>query len=42
MADHVEKATLAPALNSRSELVDAESALCDSMEQSFFVPLCIC
>ena len=42
MADHGEKPTLAPASDSRKERADAESVLCDSMGQSFFVPLCIC
>ena len=42
MADHGEKPTLGPALDSRKERSDAESVLSDSMGQSFFVPLCIC
>ena len=42
MADHGEKATLAPASDSRKEWADAESVVCDSMGQSIFVPLFIC
>ena len=42
MADHGEKPTLAPALDSHKGGEDIESALCYSMGQSFFVPLCIC
>ena len=42
MVDHGEKPTLAPASDSRRGEVDTESALCYSMGQSFFVPLCIC
>ena len=41
MADRGEKPTLAPALDSRREWADAESVVCDSMGQSFFVPLCM-
>ena len=41
MADHGEKPTLVPALDSRREWVDAESVMCESMGQSFFVALCI-
>ena len=42
MADHGEKATLAPGWDSCREREDSESAVCDSMGQSFFVALCIC
>ena len=42
MADHGEKPTLAPASDSHKERADVESVLCDSMGQSFFVPLGIC
>ena len=42
MADHGERNTLASALDSRRESEDAESVVCYSMGQSFFVPLCIC
>ena len=42
MADHGEKNTLAPALDSRRGSEDTECVLCYSMGQSFFVPLCIC
>ena len=42
MADHGEKPTLVPALDSHREGVNAESAMCFSMGQSFFVALCIC
>ena len=42
MADHGVKDTLAPALKSCREWVEAESGVCDSMGQSFFVALCIC
>ena len=42
MADHGEKHTLAPASDSRKEKAGTESALYDSMGQSFFVALCIC
>ena len=42
MADNGEKSTLAPASDSRRGRVDRESAVCYSMGQSFFVPLCIC
>ena len=38
----MEKPTLGLASDSREEKADAESALCDSMGQSFFVALCIC
>ena len=41
MADHGEKATLAPASDSRKDRAHAESVLSDSMGQSFFVALCI-
>ena len=42
MVDHGERPTLASASDSRREWVDAESVVCDSMRQSFFVALCIC
>ena len=42
MADYGQKHTLGLASDSRKEEADAESALYDSIGQSFFVALCIC
>ena len=42
MVDHGEKSTLALLSDSRRKREDAQSVVCDSMGQSFFVPLCIC
>ena len=42
MAGHGENNTLDPASDSHRESEDAESVVCYSMGQAFFMPLCIC